>query len=181
MGTRGALTFVVDGVEKTTYNQYDSYPDGLGLDVLAWLRSADLTAARKAAVALTPVSGEPTADELAELAEFHDRHVSNGHDWYSALRRTQGNPAAILRAGRYDPSDDFPLDLLFCEWAYVVDFDSKVFEVYKGFQQSPPTAGRWVGREGVRGYCPVQRVAEWSFDALPVDLSALDAGDEDES
>lgn len=38
MGTRGIMGFVVDGQEKLTYNHYDSYPDGLGLDVLRWLR-----------------------------------------------------------------------------------------------------------------------------------------------
>lgn len=38
MGTRGFVTFVIDGREKTAYNHADSAPEGLGLDVLRWLR-----------------------------------------------------------------------------------------------------------------------------------------------
>lgn len=38
MGTRGTWGFVADGDEKLTYNHFDSYPDGLGVDVLDALR-----------------------------------------------------------------------------------------------------------------------------------------------
>lgn len=30
MGTRGFITFVIDGVEKTAYNHFDSYPSNWG-------------------------------------------------------------------------------------------------------------------------------------------------------
>jgi hypothetical protein len=40
MGTRGAVVLVADGQEKTVYNHYDSYPDGLGETVLKWVREA---------------------------------------------------------------------------------------------------------------------------------------------
>src|SRR5688500_20082380 len=101
MGTRGAVCLVADGAEKVIYNHYDSYPSGLGMDVLAWLRSAlaDEAATRTAITALAPVPDrEPTAEDAARLAEFHDPHVSTGKDWYALLRRTQGDLAATLRA-----------------------------------------------------------------------------------
>lgn len=187
MGTRGALCFVVGGAEKVIYNQFDSYPSGLGEEVATWLRGAisDEGAVRSAAAALTPVeSGSiPTGDDIARFAEFHDPNVSNGSDWYSLLRRTQGSPELILKAGAYEPADHFPFDSLFCEWAYVVDFDSRTFEVYEGFRTQPPTTGRWVGRaaEARDGYFPVERVRCWPFDQLPepARLAELESGEDD--
>jgi hypothetical protein len=181
MSTNGSIVFVADGVEKTLYNHSDSYPDYLGVQVLSWLRHVlevelgEETARVEVAVLQpTPTDREPTKKELEALAEFHDPHVSSGKDWYAALRRTQGDLRATLRAGFYDASmGDFPLYSLNCEWAYVIDFDERVFEIYKGFQTSPPTEGRYVGRgEGEevvpgRSYYPVQRVRRWSFDELP--------------
>lgn len=173
MGTRGAIVFVVDGAEKGVYNQFDSYPDGLGIDVLTWLRM-DLGTGREdklreLAHALRPVNGEPTDEDRERYAEFGDPHVSTGRDWYSLLRRTQGEPGAILRAGVYEEANDFPLDSLFCEWAYVIDFDTREIEVYEGFQRVPPDQGRYAGRKGRHDYYPVRLRRSWSFDALPTD------------
>lgn len=185
MGTRGALAFVIAGEEKVTYNHWDSYPDGLGADVLEWLRGAlsnedPMREAnlREAVAALSPVPDRPpTHEEYDRLIKFSNPSVGGRDEkdaWYRLLRETQGDPAKILAAGLYEPKPDFPLDSLFCEWAYVVDFDFRTFEVYQGFRQSPPTRGRWVGKQSTedysavsREYYPVQRVRVWGFDRLP--------------
>jgi hypothetical protein len=184
MGTRGALVFVVDGTEKTSYVHYDSYPSGLGEDALSWLRGAlsDEAGARKAVAELAPVpDGGPSAEHFERWAEFHDRHVDSGTSWYALLRHTQGDPGKILKAGLFEPATDFPRDSLFCEWAYVIDFDARTFEVYEGFQQSPPTLGRWIGRAGTsEGYEPVQRVRQYGFDDLPENLADVERDEDDE-
>lgn len=56
MGTRGFICFVIDAKEKTAYNHYDSYPDGLGLHVLTWLRESDIDIIREQARSLRVVS-----------------------------------------------------------------------------------------------------------------------------
>lgn len=179
MGTRGAIVLVADGQEKVLYNHFDSYPEGLGEDVLLWLREVgDIEEdVRRQVIALqkVPYNRKPTAEDIERLAEFHDPNVSTGADWYSLLRRTQGDLSAVLRAGLYEDAAEFPLDSLFCEWAYVVDFDERRFEVYEGFRKTPTTEGRWAGKPGadsVSGttYYPVQRIASWSFDRLPLPL-----------
>ena len=172
MGTRGAWGFVLAGQEKIMYNHYDSYPDGLGQQLLDWLRGAlglpstveerlialdkgekptvdpaKETKLRQRVMALSAVPDrEPTYAEQVKYEAYSDADVSTGRDWYSVLRHTQGDPAKVLEAGLYEPNLDFPLDSLFCEWGYVIDLDMRQFEVYEGFRTRPTTAGRWAGR-----------------------------------
>jgi hypothetical protein len=42
MGTRGTVGFYTQGQPKLTYNHYDSYPDGVGVDVFSWLKETGL-------------------------------------------------------------------------------------------------------------------------------------------
>lgn len=56
---------------------------------------------------------------------------------YNRLRPYQGNLEAMLRDGVFEMGDtrDFPRDSLWCEWAYVINLDDGVLEVYKGFNR----------------------------------------------
>lgn len=179
MGTRGFITFVADGQEKTAYNHWDSYPEGLGIKVLEFLREAvkDPEALGQAIRGLRVVDGDtkPTAEDIEQLAEFADTGVSSGRidEWYVLLRETQGSPAAILRAGVIEDSSDFPLDSLFAEWGYVIDLDGDGWlEVYEGFQKRPHDRGRFADRKGaehtgVGPYYPVALRARFPLAALP--------------
>ncbi len=85
----------------------------------------------------------------------------------------------MLDAGLTWDGSDFPSDSLFCEWGYLIDLGAATFEVYRGFQRAPHTAGRYAERPRVRdGYHPVALVASWSFADLPdgdTFLASLDA------
>lgn len=186
MGTRGAVVLVVYGNEKTMYNHWDSYPSGLGEDVLGWITGAIEEGRedefRFKTVALQPVPDrEPTPEEMERYAEYRDPNVNGGEGWYSLLRHAQGDLTKTLTAGLYEPANDFPLDSLFCEWAYVVDFDARTFEAYVGFQRHPHREGRWAGQKGRDEYYPVRLVSAWSFDSLPDNLKSIEDADEDES
>lgn len=160
--TRGAFGFVVAEQEKISYCHRDSYPAWHGVRTLQWLRSIDFGWAREAALATRVVAGE-TAEEEEE--------------WYERLHDAQGDLGAMLEAGIILDASEFPLDSLFCEWAYIVDFDADRFEVYEGFQKDLPTAGRWAGKPTERSeYKAVQLVGSWPLDNLPTDeeLIALD-------
>ena len=196
MGTRGFIGFVADEREAITYNQFDSYPSGVGVDVLGWLRFAaqDVPALRGKVKALQVVenSSEPTAEDVERLSGFADLNVSekDPREWYVLLRETQGNPARMLQAGVVLDASDFPLDSLFAEWGYVVDLDREVFEVYEGFQRRPHTKGRFASRGGQRygdkgfmggGYYPVALARSWPLPELPTQeefLAALEGDDE---
>lgn len=154
MGTRGAFGVIINEREKIAYNHFDSYPDGKGVEVLGWLRNAiaddNLPVIRKLAEEARLVSDEtpPTAKDKERLKPFTNLGVSeqSDDDWYCLLRETQGDLQLTLESGYIEDASNFPLDSLFCEWAYIIDLDNEVLEVYKGFQRALPEKGRWAGR-----------------------------------
>lgn len=153
MGTRGTMAFRLDGEVKGAYNHWDSYPTGLGNDLLKFLR--DTANSRKDVLThirqLTAVDPEvePTEEQITRLRRFADTGVSTGQitEWYVLLRGTQGNPLKTLMAGFYEP---FPVAEE--QWSYVMDYDANLLEV-------------WQGDENVRTY---------AFDNLPADFSELE-------
>lgn len=143
MGTRGTLGFVIDGQSKVAYNHWDSYPDGLGLDVLRWLRTAiadSATLAEQArALRVVDSNSEPTDEDIERLSEFLNRSVGERRerpDWYQLLRETQGAPAAILRAGVVEDGSRY----VGIEWEYRVDLDAGTFTAKDAYDSGDPTA-----------------------------------------
>jgi len=196
MGTRGFVGFNAEGRETITYNHWDSYPEGLGVAVLHFLRTMDAEDEiryRDAAIRIKHVSNDvpPTRDEIVELIKYSNLSVSeqDASDWYCLLRETHGKPRQILGCGYAEHAPEFPLDSLFCEWGYLIDFDARKLEVYQGFQTRPPTSGRWAGQtrppryEGDSGgYHAVELVATYDFDDLPTDeafTARLEPSEED--
>jgi len=214
MGTRGAYGVVINEREKISYSQYDSYPQGKGIDNLRWLRgeieSGNMELLRKLAQDCRVVSDakKPTKEDIEHLAPLTNLSVSEEtvEDWYCLTRGAQGDIGALLGYGYMLDSHTFPLDSLFCEWAYIVDLDREVFEAYEGFQKEIPKAGRWAGRPTpeedrqnyldhlewcadndrkpwlpkVAEYKAVELVGSWPLDALPSDEEFLDLDPPDE-
>ncbi len=188
MGTRGIIAFHHKDQTKATYNHFDSYPEGLGVDMLAFLRSAaDIDALRESVANLQVVSDDvpPTSEQIEALAQYAKRNVGTQtlDDWYVLLRETQGDPAAILTAGYIEDQFGFGYDSLFCEWGYVIDLDTENFDVYRGFNKTSKAEGLWMdaskAREG--NYGPITRVASFSFNDLPDDaafVATVDPSDE---
>lgn len=119
MSTRGAWGFVIDGVEKVTYNHFDSYPQSLGRTVLDFLRRASLDEVRESAAALRVVDpqSKPTPEDVERLLSLADTRVSTQSldEWYVLLRKAQGEPLATLAAGVIVDGSSFPLESLWCE------------------------------------------------------------------
>lgn len=182
MGTRGLMAFAVDGELKGTYNHFDSYPSGLGQDLVDFIQENELDKVREQARALKVVSEDtpPTDGDIARLSAYHDSGVSTGspREWYSLLRHTQGNAAATLESGVIIDGNDFARDSLFCEWGYVIDLDSEMFEIYQGFQKEPHEEGRFAHLEPIKDenyaiagrYYPIKLVAAYSLREIPPDV-----------
>lgn len=162
IGTRGFIGVLIEDTPKITYNHFDSYPGGLGTEVLSEVRNliekdgydAAIAKLREqaAAVVLVDEGDTPTPEHLEQFAAHADPHVGASMDnevitqYYQLLRGLQGNLLANLEAGLMIDSADFPLDSLFCEWGYLVNLDEQTLEVYQGFQHQTPTRGFWANR-----------------------------------
>ena len=80
MGTRGLYGFRYHGIDKTTYNHYDSYPDCLGSDMLEYCSKHDVETMRKIYdnIYLVNESVKPTQKDidLCLAAGWYDGNVS---------------------------------------------------------------------------------------------------------
>lgn len=181
MGTRHLVCAVVDGDFRIAqYGQFDGYPDGAGLDVLRFVRDADLDAFAERLRAtrwLTKEEVKAAWDAVAPGKEWVTLEESRRMERRRPeLHRNTG--AVILRlvadgeVTALQDERDFGRDGLFCEWGYVVDLDARVLEVYRGFAKVC-TRGRWAGQEPKEydhcDYAPITLIETFPLDTLPTD------------
>lgn len=186
MSTRGAMGFRHDGKDHITYCHSDAYPEGLGANIVRFIRFTNDNGkwgdVKLMVSRLRPiVDGEkPTPEEEAlcmELNIYRGDVGSNEDVWYRLLRNAQRDPYLALRAGRYKDYRKFLASSLWCEWAYIINLDEMVLEVYEGFQKSTvmqvAARGGKLGRymEELEwekdGYAPVALVATFPFSDIP--------------
>ncbi|RYD49074.1 MAG: hypothetical protein EOP83_25630 [Verrucomicrobiaceae bacterium] len=178
MGTRGAFGFRVDDTDRVVYNHYDSYPSGLGRDMLQYVAEQNiihgdnlipaLSGQARGMIKLEP-DQKPTPEQIKELEPFTDLSVNGGRTdtFYTLLRKTQGDPNLMLEARYYTPADTFLREGLFCEYAYIINLDKGVLEFYSGFfQPSEVKAGSgdlgryWPDQNAAEEYGPVVHHAD---------------------
>ena len=191
MGTRGVVGVVVDGKEKLSYNHFDSYPSCLGQELVDFLLEVERKGQRQelktrfGEAVLVDENHKPTPADKERYAPTADLSVSRQSldDWYCLLRDSQGvnGMRGVLAGtlGHVMESNNFPLDSLFCEWAYVVDLDKNVLEIYKGFQKKKHNVGRFAVKKnaqnpkpnypGAPRYYPVKLVRTVPLDELTSD------------
>lgn len=194
MGTRGLTGFVVNNSVKAAYQQYDSYPEGVGTDVLEYCQVLanpllrDIAAHKAANLIEVDEQDKVPADLLKRFEEQglfeNPNNLSTANvDYYWGLHKCQGLPGKILDSGYIAQHADFGQDSLFCEWAYLINFDDGTLEVYKGYQTEPHTGGRWSdivknpdwtpSYVGDEFYYGVRLVKTFSLDSLPTDAEAF--------
>lgn len=177
MGTRGAYGFYKDGIDKITYNHFDSYPEYLGDNIVQFCRATSIKDMRKIFdnIILVEQDSTPTQKQIEECKKYHDKTVSTGEltEWYSLLRKTQGDLELYKNGLRYMiDSANFMTDGLFCEWAYVINLTDEVLEVYRGFQKTPAD-NRYSTEPSNSGYYNVGLLAEFSLDNIPDDWQEI--------
>lgn len=91
MSTRGTFGFHRNGKDELYYNHWDSYPDGLGVAFIDYLKG-----------------------------------------------NKDGNWIEEILAHPESRDDNFIKDSLFCEYGYIMNYDTNELEVYTGFQTEPP-------------------------------------------
>ena len=148
MSTRGAYGFIIDGQEKIAFNHWDSYLSGLGVDVFKFIKSKSIKKLKEIAlnIQLVDDSTKPTKaqikDCLSKITSDYPDEIKKSKRWSELLSE--------CKIESYDnglkymlDNHDFLIDSLFCEWAYIINLDTKVLEIYQGFNNGRNKNGRY--------------------------------------
>ena len=151
MGTRNLTMVISNGETKVAqYGQWDGYPSGQGKTVVNFIKKNSVKKFKEVLEKVKWIN-KRKQKEIDDF--FKSIGCTNGwmnmdqsklyHEKYPLLTRDNG--AQILqmimdckdRTIWLHDSTDFASDSLSCEWAYVLDLDKRVLEVYRGFQTTP--------------------------------------------
>lgn len=184
MGTRNLTLVVKDGnIRVAQYCQWDGYPggNGQGTRVFNFITQEMTPAFREQVdrvIHLTPDEVHNRwksygADDsgLVSMDIVSKFKVSNAH-----LDRDMG--AGILsyiqnaQAPEVELSTEFAADSLFCEWAYLLDLDNDILEVYRGFNKTPLLSDERFKFLQTKSseYYPIRLAAKYSFNSLKSDF-----------
>jgi len=176
MGTRAAYGFISDGIEKITYCHSDGYVDGLGVDLLKQFSgcSIELLTINLREIKMIKDDQQEVScpNVIAELSEFYDNNKGEEWTWYSLLRGSQGNIDCYLSEKNLKymiDNRDFLYESLFCEYAYIINLDTNMFEFYTGFNEDKNAEGRYAMTPDTysrNGYYGVKLIGEVPLDIL---------------
>lgn len=186
MGTRHLIAVQKDNKYKVAqYGQWDGYLSGEGNNILKFFHENDLETFRSKVdncfygtqeqidEAYAPYIKGDGWMTMEQSVAFKFAHL--------ALHRDTG--AGILDVIIKSDSPlmlvdqiDFAKDSLFCEFAYVIDLDKNILEVYEGLNQEPlPESARFTGTARDSGdYQAVKLVASFPLGNLPENFDALE-------
>ena len=178
MGTRHITAVVSEGqFVVAQYGQWDGYPTGAGNNIVAII-SGKIGQLKDSLRHIVPVESGTVERYWTECGAY---------DWGADMETCQRFKAKHMTLDRDTGPDilnilihtEVPVELhldvdfigngLFCEWVYVVDLDSGMFEIYRGFQTHPSENRFSTMFEGeIDGYYPPKLVATYPLDDLPL-------------
>lgn len=163
------------------YGQWDGGPHYQGMKVLRFAKAVREEAAISTLIGCAWLTKEET-DKVNEVKDWPTVFPYLSRDCGAdILWRAMTAPEPL----KLVDERAFANDSLFCEWAYVLDYDARRFEVYKGFNKlKNPATSRFPSQKVPAGekkkeYQPVRLLRAYSFDALPTEETFLRETDED--
>ncbi len=148
MGTRGVFGFFYKGCLYIVYNHFDSYPSGLGADLVHEIQQAiaddTLKDWSKLLENITIIDQDsiPTQKDIIRLRNYADLTVSlqSQKDWYCLTRRCQGSMFNVLLSGYLCPyMDTAEISSKYAsegilddyeDYGYILNFDENTFDVF---------------------------------------------------
>lgn len=174
MGTRGSAGIIIKDEVKLAYNHFDSYPSGLGVDILMVISEINKENGweqfKKNAEALKSIDVDEITDTemIQKYKKYSNTKVGSQKlsEPYCLFRNIQGADwiYEVYRGNLndYTLDNNFIRDSLFCEYAYVINLDTMKLEFYCGFQHKPQFGNRF-GTSSVDGYYPSRLVGIFSL------------------
>ena len=198
MGTRHLTMVIKDNKTKVAqYGQWDGYLESAGVNILNFLKKYNLNYFKEKLDNVSFYSNEEERKNWKEFAiskgiDPEERFVEytimdEYNNIYPALNRDIGTDILEMIINNNKPlklrdESAFAKDSLFCEYAYVIDFDKNVFEVYKGFNKEPLNNDeRFYYLQDINEeYKPVKLVVSFSLNKLPTKEEFIEFDKEDE-
>lgn len=142
MSTRGAWGIKRGNKLIVQYNHFDSYPTGLGEQIIEDLNEWRKNDAERWTERLNEVldkvevideeeTSEATEEQLQYIRDEGISFDENCKEWYSVLHELQGRVLPYLKGFKYflNAGEDWLKDKLFCEWAYIFNLDDDTLEI----------------------------------------------------
>lgn len=164
MGTRHLICIYHNGqIVIAQYGQFDGYPDGVGVQILRFLK--------------TPVNIARLRSGLPFIKVSSTEHYCNCYTEFGSIKFLNSLAEAGDKGGEVtvevEMGLEFAKDTLFCERAYVIDLDEGCLETYfpdDGRKLQDPQLGGGKGRLVEAGVQEQALVGKWKFgDAIEDD------------
>ncbi len=179
--TRGTYGFASNTKVKLTYNHYDSHPEGLGREIVAFINK--INAENGWAKLRIAVDGLTLVEDGAKMSETDaktyfpkKKSFPKLPTWYEAQHVLQnGKILGEIYAGNVKHLCDgaaFPINSHFCEFCYVIDLNSMTLDVFIGHQKIADPNSPFGQDKNEEGYYPCKFAATWPLDAIPADWEA---------
>ena len=178
MSIRGLYGFRKNGIDKCTYNHFDSYPEVLGKRITDFYKNNSIAQLSHFFDDIVLVQEEskprPEQIEVCKKLGYADINVSSkdGEDWYYLLRNLQGNFPEIQKIINAEMKiymiDDinFIKNSLFCDYAYIINLDTRKLEFYVGHQRKLQKGNRYGEETDRNGYYPCRLVKRFPLEKL---------------
>lgn len=192
MGTRGLIGLKKDSIYYGYYNHFDSYPEGLGQQVVSFLKGLennDLVTLSKNVGLMDYYDPDATPSQYLKekYKKFSNLNVSSRSldEWYCLLREIQGvDTLTHILSGELRHAEknamSFIKDSLFCEYAYIVNLDACTLELYRGFQGVPDEGNIFGTENNGSNYFPCKLAGSFPLDDIPDDWQNIAFPSEDE-
>ena len=171
MGTRGTYGFRKNGVDKFTYNHFDSYPEYLGSQVADFCRNTSIDELNEIfdRIQLVNENSVPDEEQVKDCEKWTNLEVSTQSttDWYCLLREAQGD-LDVYKDGLNYMTDhsSFIRDSSCCQYGYIINLDTNELEYWEGYQNKPQPGNRY-GVYKEDGSYPCRLIMTFPLDRIP--------------
>ena len=156
MSTRGAYGYYhgySDDIRenfKVTFNRWDSYPSGLGSDVVYFIK-------------------ENTIPEMFSYFKNIELVFDNSEEYMELLTDTcskEGNLSVFNSRGKMPDFFHYLGDSVWCEFAYIINLNNLTLEIFSSSTYGGDKESRLDSYSGMENWNPVKLVAEIPLDYI---------------
>lgn len=184
MSTRGGYGFVIDGKETIVYTGSGTEIDGLGNQIVQWLKTVSFERIKQSLANLQEVkaSESVTPEDIFLITQNvgtipRPRYGKEIETWKELLYLGENDPKFLLDSG-YFVDGSWIISSPDLEYFYMIDLDKKRLEIYHGATRDGGRSGRFgkismPDKNANNGHHPVL-FAMYPLENLPQNLDWLE-------